>query len=205
MKQFAQMKILVATRNEHKLREIGQILGQGVELLPVSAFEQIAEVVEDAATIEGNAEKKALEVARQMARMTEGREIDYVLADDTGLEVDALKGRPGVYSARYADDEKHPDEHIYAANNRKLLRELSEVKGRERAAQFKCVMALAKRNSLAGLFTGICRGVIIHQPKGEGGFGYDPLFVPEGYCQTFSQLGDDEKIKSATGRGHWSS
>ncbi|MDZ4742519.1 MAG: RdgB/HAM1 family non-canonical purine NTP pyrophosphatase [Verrucomicrobiota bacterium] len=189
------MKILVATRNEHKLKEIGQILGSSVELLPVTAFDQIDEVIEDRPTIGGNAEKKAVEVSMQIARLSGGLVIDYVLADDSGLEVDALGGRPGVYSARYAEDEKTPDEHIYAANNRKLLRELDGVKGKERAAQFKCVMALTKDGKRVDTFTGICRGVIIHQTKGEHGFGYDPLFIPDGYCQTFAQLGDEEKNK----------
>lgn len=193
--KFPPMKILVATRNEHKLKEIAQILGSTAELLSVTAFAQIAEVVEDRPTIEGNAEKKAVEVAEQIARVAGGREIDFVLADDSGLEVDALGGAPGVYSARYAGDEKSAEEDIYAANNRKLLRELVGVKGKERGAQFKCVMALSKDGKLVQTFTGICRGVIIHQVKGEHGFGYDPLFVPDGYCQTFAQLGDEEKNK----------
>lgn len=190
------LSLYIATRNAHKLDEIRKIAGGAYHVLGFDALEGVPEVVEDRPTIPQNAIKKAVEISQWLENHApETLTADYVLADDTGLEVDALDGKPGVYSARFAVDEKKPDESLYEANNRKLLRELAQrgVKGKERSARFRCVMALASGGKLVQTFEGICEGIIINECKGGGGFGYDPLFVPKGYCESFSQLGDEVK------------
>lgn len=167
------MHLLVATRNRGKLAEFRQLLRD----LPVTvvAMDEIPgapEVVEDLPTLEGNAEKKARTLAEFSGLPT--------LADDTGLEVDALGGRPGVYSARYAGPEEDP------AANRRLL--LDELRGRpDRSARFRAVIAFVEGGSCR-LFEGTCEGRIAEAPRGEGGFGYDPLFIPEGSELTFAEL-----------------
>ncbi|MDX2226192.1 MAG: non-canonical purine NTP pyrophosphatase [Verrucomicrobiae bacterium] len=191
------MNLLVATRNEHKLREISQILGDRFALYSVTRFPWVGEIVEDSQTLEGNALKKALGVSAQFERgkLAETPTMDFVLADDTGLEVDALEGAPGVHTAYYGQEIRQEGESLYAANNRKLLRELDirGVRGKARRARFKCVMALARAGREIGCFVGVCEGTIINDHRGEQGFGYDPIFVPEGYCQTFAQLGESVK------------
>jgi XTP/dITP diphosphohydrolase len=168
-------KIILATRNNDKLREIRMILsGLPIELISLSEFPDCPEVIEDGDTLETNALKKAREVFRYTNIPA--------LADDTGLEVFHLKMAPGVLSARYAG------EHVtYADNNRKLLNELRNVPDNQRRAQFRCVAAFIMKD---GQFTeeGICAGSIISELKGTGGFGYDPLFIPDGYHQTFAEL-----------------
>jgi XTP/dITP diphosphohydrolase len=170
-------RILIATRNAHKTREIRQILGAGFELSDLTSHPGIPPTIESGATFEENAKLKAVEASRHFDGL--------VLADDSGIEVDALGGAPGVYSARYAgenaDDEK---------NRARLLEELRRVKarGRKRSARFRCVIALAQSGNCVAIFEGAVKGVIVNQPKGADGFGYDPIFVPEGYCQTFAQL-----------------
>ena len=174
-----QMKLLISTRNEHKLKEIRQILSlPGIEILDLSAFPQAPEVEEDADTFEGNAIKKAMVLSEITGLWT--------LADDSGLEVDALDGAPGVWSARYAGE---PVSH--AANNRKLLNALSEEE--DRGAQFRCVIALVVPGEEPRTVAGICRGRISAVPHGEAGFGYDPVFIPDGETRTFAQMTDDEK------------
>ncbi len=173
------MKCLIATRNPHKLEEIQQIFAlPGLTLLSTADFDDLPEVIEDGATLEANAIKKAVTLALASGCVT--------LGDDTGLEVAALDGAPGVYSARYAGEDCN-----YAANNEKLLRELDGAD--DRSAQFRCVIALAYPSGRAQYVEGICRGHIAEAPRGDNGFGYDPLFVPEGYQQTFAELSASEK------------
>jgi XTP/dITP diphosphohydrolase len=202
-----EFSLLIATRNAHKAGEIHAILGEGFRLSTLKDFPAAPTVVEDALTFAGNATKKAVELAHWLQRQTPEARPDFVLADDSGLEVDALNGAPGVHSARFAavDSAKSgntPD----ADNNTKLLRLLKEVSAEKRTARFHCVLALvafggasvlASRlvSSLAPpkLFDGVCEGRIIFTPRGSNGFGYDPLFVPAGFEQTFAGLGDEVK------------
>jgi XTP/dITP diphosphohydrolase len=200
--------LLIATRNAHKVGEIRAILGARFQCLTLNDFPNAPKVVEDADTFVGNATKKAVELARWLAKKHPTP--NFVIADDSGLEVDALNGAPGVHSARFAaiDSAKSgntPD----ADNNAKLLRLLQNVLPEKRAARFRCVIALvavaggasvpASRlvSSLAPpiLFDGVCEGRIIFAPRGKNGFGYDPLFVPVGFEQTFAELGEDVKNK----------
>ncbi|HEX5399309.1 MAG TPA: non-canonical purine NTP pyrophosphatase [Verrucomicrobiae bacterium] len=203
--------LLIATRNTHKVGEIRAILGAQFRFLTLNDFPAAPKVVEDAPTFAGNAAKKAVELAKWLTRIpnSEFRIPNFVLADDSGLEVDALNGAPGVHSARFAalDSIKSgntPD----ADNNAKLLRLLQDVPGEKRAARFRCVIALVAvpeekveaaspvcyaDGSEPQTFDGVCEGRIIFAPQGENGFGYDPLFVPVGYEQTFAELGDEVK------------
>lgn len=168
------MNLLLATRNQHKLDEIRAILGTpGLTLKSALDFPHLPDVVEDGATFEANAEKKAVALAKATGC--------WALADDSGLEVDALDGAPGVFSARYAGEP--PD---YAANNQKLLRELRGAK--HRAARFRCVIALANPEGRVRFVDGRCEGRIIDELRGTQGFGYDPLFIPDGFELTFAEL-----------------
>lgn len=169
------MKLLVATRNPHKLIEIRQILSApGLELIGADAFPGLPrEVVEDAPTFEGNALLKARALA-QAGRC-------WTLADDSGLEVDALGGAPGVLSARYAGPSAGA-----ADNNAKLLRALQGVT--DRRARFRCVMALVAPDGRTWTVDGRCEGRILEELRGREGFGYDPLFVPDGQVLTFAEL-----------------
>ena len=168
------MKLVVATRNKHKLEEIHAILnGLVVELHSALDFPEIPDVVEDGVTFEANAIKKAVTLARATGC--------WALADDSGLEVDALGGAPGVYSARYAGEPVS-----YAANNDKLLHELAGSK--DRHARFRCVIALSDPAGRAETVEGRCEGHIIEALRGTAGFGYDPLFVPDGHVQTFAEM-----------------
>ena len=168
------MKLVIATRNAHKLEEIRAIFNfQGLEILSAFDFPQIPDVVEDGDTLEANAIKKAVEIAKATGC--------WAMADDSGLEVTALGGAPGVYSARYAG------EHCsYSDNNEKLLHELAGKP--DRSAQFRTVIALSSPEGSVQTLEGSCPGTIIKEPRGENGFGYDPLFVPEGYTKTFAEL-----------------
>ncbi|HEY1662427.1 MAG TPA: non-canonical purine NTP pyrophosphatase [Verrucomicrobiae bacterium] len=205
--------ILIATHNTHKVGEISAILGPQVRCLTLDDFPGAPKVIEDADTFEGNATKKAVELARWIAGNLKNKSIklDFVLADDSGLEVDALDGAPGVYSARFAAlDTGAPGNSSDADNNAKLLRLLTQVPPEKRTARFRCAIVLtivpdtAVENSSPvcyadGLdsqtFSGACPGKILLEPQGKNGFGYDPLFAPDGYEQTFAELGDDEKNK----------
>ena len=181
------MKIVFATNNAHKLTEIRQILGDDFEVLSLADIGCHEDIPETADTIEGNALQKAQYVFDHYHLSC--------FADDTGLEVDALGGAPGIYSARYAG-EGHDSE----ANMRKLLHELGENNNRK--ARFRTVIALIQNeedndSSLAeqkiNCFEGIIEGQIIREKRGDEGFGYDPIFRPDGYEETFAQLGPQIK------------
>ncbi|PLY03136.1 MAG: non-canonical purine NTP pyrophosphatase [Desulfuromonas sp.] len=170
------MKLLIATANRGKLREIEHLLeGTPIEIVGLDQLENPPEVVEDGDTFTANARKKATEMARFSGLLT--------LADDSGLVVDALDGAPGVYSARYAgcqgDDE---------ANNVKLLKELDQVPEGQRQGAFHCVMALAWPDGRCEAFEGKIAGLILRSARGEGGFGYDPLFLVPEYGKTTAEL-----------------
>ena len=170
-------KMVVATNNAHKLKEIAAILGQEIELLSLKDIQCFADIPETADTLEGNARQKAMYIYENYGM--------DCFADDTGLEVEALGGAPGVFSARYAG-EGHDSE----ANMQKLLKEMAGKENRK--AQFRTVICLI-RNGKEHLFEGIVKGEIIQEKRGGEGFGYDPIFVPEGYDLTFAELGDDVK------------
>ena len=173
-------KIVFATNNAHKLDEVRQMLGEKIEIYSLKDIRCNEEIAETSDTIEGNALQKARYVS-------EHYHIDC-FADDTGLEVEALNGAPGVYSARYAEGSGHDSE----ANMRKLLKEMEHIDNRK--ASFRTVFALII-NGKEHLFEGIVNGEIIRTRRGTSGFGYDPIFVPEGYTQTFAEMGNDLKNK----------
>jgi XTP/dITP diphosphohydrolase len=208
--------ILIATRNAHKVEEIRAVLGQAFRYLTLADFPAAPAVIEDANTFAGNATKKAAELAvwcvsivRQLPAASRGSAPDFVLADDSGLEVDALQGAPGVYSARFAALDGRPGGNSSdAANNAKLLRLLTEVPMEHRTARFRCVIALTPVPALKStspvvtaadlmaqtrLFEGACEGRMGLAPQGQGGFGYDPLFIPRSYADTFAELGESIK------------
>ncbi len=176
------MKILVATRNRGKLKEIREILAvPTLELLTVDDLHNLpADVVEDAPDFEGNARKKALEYGTASNLWT--------LADDSGLEVMALNNAPGVNSARYAGEPSSD-----TSNNHKLLADLADTS--DRRAHFRCVIILRAPDGREWSAEGICPGKIISTPRGTNGFGYDPLFVPDGFDQTFAELDSTTKHK----------
>jgi len=170
------MELVVATRNSGKIRELEYLLAGMVErVMPLSAFPQAPEVEEDGETFEENAIKKA-RAAMEATGLP-------VIADDSGLVVDALGGRPGVLSARFAGDGAGD-----AANNRKLVRELEGIPTSGRTAAFHCVLAFCLPDGCCRSFEGRLPGVILEEPRGEGGFGYDPLFLVPEYGQTLAQL-----------------
>ncbi len=173
-------KIILATRNTGKIEEIRSILkGLPFDVASVLDHPGLADVVEDGLSLEENALKKAREIY-QATGIT-------ALSDDTGLEVFSLDLRPGVLSARYAG------EHVsYADNNRKLLSELVGFEPTRRKARFRCIAALVGPETEI-MTSGNCHGMIIDAPRGEGGFGYDPLFVPDGYKETFAELPSEVK------------
>lgn len=165
--------IVFATNNAHKLREIREILGPDSKVMSLAEIGCHDDIPETADTLEGNAEIKARWVAQKYGA-------DMVFADDTGLEVTALGGAPGVYSARYAGPG-----HDSAANMARLLREMEGVA--DRRARFRTVIALLRHGELT-LVEGEVRGVIATEPQGTDGFGYDPVFIPEGHRETFAQM-----------------
>jgi len=177
------MRVLLATTNDGKLREYRRLLGEvpGLELETMASLSIALGVDEDRDSFEENARKKATEIAAAAGVAC--------LADDSGLEVDALDGRPGVFSARYAGEGATD-----ASNNAKLLEELRDVSDEERTARFRCAIVVvdASGNELAAV-DGTCEGRIAREPHGEHGFGYDPLFVPDGYVQTLAELGPETK------------
>jgi XTP/dITP diphosphohydrolase len=171
------IELLVATRNPHKTREIREILGTDFAVRDLRACPEISETDESGASFKENATLKALAVSKALP--------GFVAADDSGLEVNVLGGAPGVYSARYAGTNATENEKI-----NKLLRELARVGARDdaRRARFHCVVALARNGNLVGTFEGIVEGTIADEPRGNRGFGYDPIFIPEAFKQTFGEL-----------------
>jgi XTP/dITP diphosphohydrolase len=207
--------LIIATRNTHKVGEIRAILGDRFEYQTLREFPGAPPVVEDAPTFAGNATKKAVELAHWLEGHLERRSkisaLSFVLADDSGLEVDALHGAPGVYSARFAAlDSGHAGNSSDADNNAKLLRLLQDIPAGSRAARFRCVLALtpisgsSEKNASpvcaanegelqTEVFDGVCEGRIAFAPSGGGGFGYDPLFIPNGHEKSFAELGEATK------------
>jgi XTP/dITP diphosphohydrolase len=201
--------LLIATRNVHKAGEIRAILGRQFHYLTLADFPDAPAVVEDAETFAGNATKKATELAKWVNTQhrtsnIEHRTPNFVIADDSGLEVDAINGAPGVHSARFAAMDRSADSlsagnSTDADNNAKLLRLLKDVPPGKRTARFRCVLALAQSENPKSeirnpkLFEGVCEGRIDFAPRGSNGFGYDPLFVPNGFEQSFAELGEDVK------------
>lgn len=177
------MKIVFATNNKNKLSEIRSILGESIDILSLSDINCHVDIPETGETLEENAMQKAQYIYDHYHL--------NVFADDTGLEVDALGGEPGVYSARYAGGEGHDSE----ANMTKLLEKLGENNNRK--ARFRTVIALIlqKQQLVKKEFEGIVNGEIIRERRGGEGFGYDPIFEPEGYDKTFAELGMDIKNK----------
>ena len=173
------MRIVFATNNKHKLIEISNLIGNNFNLLSLADINLEDDIPEDEPTLEANALHKA--------RFISGKTGHNVFADDTGLEVDALGGRPGVHSARFAGEEKNSD-----ANIDKLLALLQEHTNRK--ARFRTIIALIYEGN-EYLFEGIVNGMIITDKRGKEGFGYDPVFVPEGYSATFAEMSLQEKNK----------
>ncbi len=167
--------LLVSTRNRHKLREIRTILGARFEVSDLSILPTMHEVEETGTSFEENADLKAVAASQ----LFEG----WVIADDSGLEVDALGGSPGVYSARYAGETASDSE-----NNALLLKNLKEVPEKKRRARFRCVIVLARAGRKLAAFSGVVEGLIASSPRGGEGFGYDPLFIPDGFSETFGEL-----------------
>jgi XTP/dITP diphosphohydrolase len=205
--------LLIATRNAHKVGEIQAILGAQFQFLTLNDFSDAPKVIEDADTFAGNATKKAAELARWISEnskfKTQNSKLDFVLADDSGLEVDALNGAPGVHSARFAALDKNENSKD-ADNNAKLLRLLKNVPLEKCTARFHCVIAIVPvahgkieaappvcfaEEFAAQTFDGACEGRIQFSASGQGGFGYDPLFIPDGFTQSFAELGEDVKNK----------
>lgn len=171
------MKLVFATNNKHKLQEVRDIVGDRVEVLSLADINCYDDIPETADTLQGNALIKARHIYAKYG-------LDC-FADDTGLEVEALDGAPGVYSARYAGDECNS-----GANMQKLLQNLTGETNRN--AQFRTVIALIIRGE-EKLFNGIVKGTIATEKKGDSGFGYDPIFIPEGHSESFAQMSSEMK------------
>lgn len=175
------MKIVVATRNRKKLEELQRLMKDiKIELLSLDDFPHVPEVIEDGKTFEENAIKKAIFIAKATGLPA--------IADDSGLVVDALEGAPGIYSARYAGEPSDDRKNI-----EKLLRDMATFPDHKRQAHFICVIALATPKGEVKTFTGSVDGIITKEPRGEGGFGYDPVFEPEGLNRTFAEISREEK------------
>ena len=184
-------RILIATSNPGKLRDFaGAAVEHGVEIAGVPGFSSLPTVVEDGETFEANARKKA----EAYSSAAPG---EIVLADDSGLEVDALKGAPGVHSARYAADAPHLMDNNTddAANNTRLLRELKDVPSDKRSGRFVCVLAAARDGQTLEVFRGEVEGTILNRPRGTNGFGYDPLFYFPQIQKAFAELTPEEKAQ----------
>lgn len=182
-------KILIATSNPGKIRDFaGAASVLGIEVAPLPNFASLPPVIEDGATFEANARKKAEAYSRHAAG-------EMVLADDSGLEVDALGGAPGVHSARYAADEPYAAEANTddQANNAKLVRKIQPVPPEKRTARFVCWIAAAQEGRTLAVFEGKAEGVILEQARGSNGFGYDPLFYFSTIGKTFAELSAAEK------------
>ncbi len=173
-------KIILASRNHHKVRELNYFLsGLQVDVVSLDSYPNIPPLPEDGSTFRENALMKARRVFEETGT--------WSLADDSGLEVFFLNGRPGVYSARYAGNESNDE-----ANNRKLLLQMRGVAPRRRGAQFHAVLALVGAN-VEETTEGLCIGTLAEQPRGTNGFGYDPIFIPNGFSRTYAELLSEEK------------
>lgn len=171
-------RLIIATRNAHKTAEIRAMIGGRFQVLDVTSFPECPAIEETGDTFLENARLKALGISR----VVDG----WVLSDDSGLEVDALGGAPGVWSSSYGGEEGN-----HARNNARLLDDMKNISGRR--ARFRCTMVLAADGVELAHFSGTVEGRIIGEPRGAEGFGYDPLFIPDGYESTFAELGDDVK------------
>ena len=176
------MELIVATRNAHKTREIEQIFGSRWAVRDLTAHPEISEIAEGGTSFEENAKLKAIAVSRELPGL--------VIADDSGLEVDALGGAPGVCSARYAG--------VNASNTERIAKLLSRVantgtKSDRRRARFRCVLAVARDGQVLATFEGVVDGKIAEWPRGSRGFGYDPIFIPDGFEETFAELPEQVK------------
>lgn len=171
-------KLIIATRNAHKTEEIRHMLGHRFEISDVTSFPDLPEIEETGTTFLENARLKALGISSRID--------GWVLADDSGLEVDALDGAPGVWSSSFGGEEGN-----HAKNNQRLQKEMAGVKNRN--ARFLCTLVLAKDGEEKAIFRGSVDGEITDQASGSGGFGYDPLFIPEGYEKTLAGLGAEIK------------
>lgn len=183
--------VLVATSNAGKLRDFaGAAAAYGITIASIPGFSSLPPVVEDGATFEANARKKAEEYSRVVPG-------EVVVADDSGLEIDALGGAPGVHSARYAAEEPHRAETNSAdeANNTRVLRELAGVPAERRTARFVCVLVAARDGRTLGTFRGTAEGILLETARGNNGFGYDPLFYFPGIGKTFAELSAAEKAR----------
>ena len=186
-------RVLVATSNEGKIRDlVGAAAAHDIQIATLPDFASLPSVIEDGVTFEANARKKA----EQYSHFSDG---ELVIADDSGLEVDALQGAPGVRSARYAADEHNAlDDSANSddeANNARLLRELHDVPAEYRNGRFICVIAVARNGHTLATFDGKAEGVILHAPRGSNGFGYDPLFFFPQIEKTFAELTAEEKAQ----------
>ena len=167
--------LLIATWNRHKTREIGQMLGSGWHVRDLVSLPHAPKIEETGATFEENAALKALTISQIFTGL--------VLADDSGLEVDALNGAPGVHSARFAGIDANDAENRFL-----LIDKLKKLGGDEFPARFRCVIVLASQGELLGSFGGVIKGKVILEERGESGFGYDSMFIPQGYMETFGEL-----------------
>ena len=185
-------RLIVATRNPKKTAEIREMLSGVCEVIDVCELEEegmrLPEVEETGTTFSENASLKSLAISKLVS--------DLVLADDSGLEVDGLNGEPGVWSSSYGGEEGNHEK-----NNARLERELSAVPEEKRSGRFRCVMLLSQGGQVLGEFSGSVEGRLCEKPAGEKGFGYDPYFVPEGYEETFAELGSEIKNEMSH-RGH---
>jgi XTP/dITP diphosphohydrolase len=183
--------ILIATSNPGKLRDFAAAaLPFGIEVRPIAGFSSLPAVIEDGETFAANATKKAICYSQYVPG-------ELVIADDSGLEVDALGGEPGVHSARYAADEPHraEDNTDDEANNAKLIRQIARIPPERRSGRFVCSIAAARDGALLGHFDGKAEGLILDHPCGANGFGYDPLFYFPAIRKTFAELSAEEKSR----------
>jgi XTP/dITP diphosphohydrolase len=172
--------LLLATRNQHKTYEIQKMLGEMAHVTDVTTFPVLPEIEETGVTFEANAILKAEGISLHVP--------GWVIADDSGLEVDALGGEPGIYSARYAGPGRSDLE-----NTLLVLKKMDGIPKVQRRARFRCALALAREGKTVALFDGTVEGSLIAELEGEGGFGYDPIFIPQGYSETFGQLSEEIK------------
>jgi XTP/dITP diphosphohydrolase len=178
--QYEKTEILLATRNKHKTREIQTMLGEGVIVTDATQYGHLPEIEETGVTFEENSKLKAEGISRHVSGI--------VLADDSGLEVDVLGKEPGVYSARYAGPGCNDE-----ANTALVLKKMKGFPDEVRTGRFRCVLAVAENGITLAVFDGTVEGILANQVKGEGGFGYDPIFMPLGYKESFGELSSEIK------------